>query len=121
MQEIEEDRSSGESVVMDAEAIRVDDSQQLKVFAQSSGIFYLAASPSDPDFVSQGDTVSTSETLALMEAMKMFSQISLEQYNKVDNELYPTDVLYRIEHINAANGQQVSSGDLLFIVSIVEK
>jgi acetyl/propionyl-CoA carboxylase alpha subunit/acetyl-CoA carboxylase alpha subunit len=112
-------RSEG-SAALSTEAIRVNDSQELKVFAQSSGIFYTASSPSDPDFVKQGDVVSTTETLALMEAMKMFSQVSLSLYNRSGAELYPSDKRYRIEHINAANGQQVSGGDLLFIVSIVD-
>ncbi|GAB1263932.1 ATP-binding protein [Aurantivibrio infirmus] len=118
--EIEEAASSDGANAIDTDAIRVDDSQELKVFAQSSGIFYTSSSPSDPEFVKQGDIVDIDQTLALMEAMKMFSQISLSQYNRSDAELYPSDKRYRIEHLNATNGQQVSSGDLLFIVSIVE-
>lgn len=119
--EIEDAARSDAAVAMDTDSIRVNDSQELKVFAQSSGIFYTASSPSDPDFVKQGDVVSTSQTLALMEAMKMFSQISLSQYNRSGAELYPSDKQYRIEHINAASGQQVSSGDLLFIVSMLDE
>lgn len=119
--EIEEAARSDAAAVLDTDSIRVDDSQELKVFAQSSGIFYRASSPSDPDFVKQGDVVSVNQTLALMEAMKMFSQVSLSQYNRSGAELYPSDKQYRIEHINAANGQQVSGGDLLFIVSIVDE
>ncbi len=105
---------------LDTESIRVDDSQELKVFAQSSGIFYTSSSPSDPDFVRQGDVVTVDDTLALMEAMKIFSQVSLSKYNRTDAELYPSKQRYRIEHINVAGGQQVSSGDLLFIVTALE-
>lgn len=119
--EIEDAASSGANVAMDTDSIRVKDSQELKVFAQSSGIFYTASSPAEPDFVKQGDAVTTTQTLALMEAMKMFSQISLSQYNRTGAELYPSDKQYRIEHINAANGQQVSSGDLLFIISMLDE
>lgn len=118
--EIEKAASSDGVSAIDTDAIRVDDSQELKVFAQSSGIFYTSSSPSDPEFVKQGDIIGIDQTLALMEAMKMFSQISLSQYNRADAELYPSDKKYRIEHLNATNGQQVSSGDLLFIVSIVD-
>ncbi len=120
IKEIETAASSGASTGLSTDSIRVDDSNELKVFAQSSGIFYTASSPAEPDFVTQGDIVTTSDTLALMEAMKMFSQVSLSQYNRSDAELYPSDKRYRIEHINVANGQQVGSGDLLFIVSAVE-
>ncbi|GAB1261643.1 ATP-binding protein [Aurantivibrio plasticivorans] len=117
--EIEEAASAAGNTI-DTDSIRVDDSEELKVFAQSSGIFYTASSPSDPDFVKPGDIVSTSDTLALMEAMKMFSQITLGQYNRSGAELYPSNKKYRIEHINVASGQQVGSGDLLFIVSMVD-
>ncbi|MGQ9427337.1 ATP-binding protein [Gilvimarinus sp. F26214L] len=120
IKEIEDAARSDAAAALDTDSIRVKDSQELKVFAQSSGIFYSASSPSDPDFVKQGDIVTTSQTLALMEAMKMFSQVSLGQYNRSGAELYPASKKYRIEHINVANGQQVSSGDLLFIVSIVD-
>lgn len=121
IRETEEAAHSDAAAALDTEAIRVNDSEELKVFAQSSGIFYRASSPSDPDFVKPGDVVSVTQTLALMEAMKMFSQVTLSQYNRAEGELYPSDKQYRIEHINVANGQQVSSGDLLFIVSIVDE
>ncbi|MCW8195284.1 ATP-grasp domain-containing protein [Proteobacteria bacterium 005FR1] len=121
IREIEEAARSDAAAAMDTDSIRVNDSQELKVFAQSSGIFYTASSPTDPDFVKQGDVVSVNQTLALMEAMKMFSQVSLSQYNRAGAELYPSDKQYRIEHINAANGQQVSSGDLLFIVTMLDE
>lgn len=121
IREIEEAASSGGATGPDTASIRVDDSQELKVFAQGSGIFYRASSPADPDFVKPGDIVDVNQTLALMEAMKMFSQVSLGQYNRSGAELYPADKKYRIEHINAANGQQVGSGDLLFIISIIDE
>ncbi|MGH1471724.1 MAG: biotin carboxylase N-terminal domain-containing protein [Cellvibrionaceae bacterium] len=120
IQEIEAAASADGAAALDTDAIRVDDSHELKVFAQSSGIFYTASSPADPEFVETGDIVSTEDTLGLMEAMKMFSQVNLAQYNRADAELYPSDKRYKIEHINSANGQQVTSGDLLFIVSAVE-
>jgi acetyl/propionyl-CoA carboxylase alpha subunit/acetyl-CoA carboxylase alpha subunit len=118
--EIETAASSGPGGGMNTDSIRVDDSHELKVFAQSSGIFYTASSPADPDFVKPGDIVTTTDTLALMEAMKMFSQVSLGQYNRSNAELYPSSKRFKIEHINVANGQQVGSGDLLFIVSEVD-
>lgn len=116
----ETDAAANAGVTVDTTAIRVDDSNELKVFAQSSGVFYTAPSPSDPVYVKPGDVVSASDTLALMEAMKMFSQVTLASFNKPDAVLYPTDRKYRIERINNGNGQQVSGGDLLFIISMVD-
>ncbi|MFT5693198.1 MAG: acetyl/propionyl-CoA carboxylase alpha subunit, partial [Oceanicoccus sp.] len=112
--------SSGVESDIDFEAIKVAGSNELKVCAASSGVFYTAAAPSDPDFVAQGDIVDVNQSLALMEAMKMFSQISLNSFNSGDNVLYPADKKYRIERVNNSNGQLVSKGDLLFIVSVVE-
>jgi acetyl/propionyl-CoA carboxylase alpha subunit len=101
----------------DAVSITVDGSDELKVIAKSSGIFYRASSPAEPDFAMEGDIVSVDQTLGLMEAMKMFSPISLSSFNRPDAELYDANTKYRIERIINSNGQQVSSGDLLYIIT----
>ena len=98
-------------------SIQVDGSNELKVIAQSAGIFYRASSPSEPDFAQEGDIVDIEQTLGLMEAMKMFSPITLTSFNRQDAVLYDPDTKFRIERIINANGQQVSSGDLLYIVT----
>lgn len=100
-----------------AESIQVDGSNELKVIAQSAGIFYRASSPSEPDFVMEGDIVNVEQTLGLMEAMKMFSPVTLASFNRKGATLYDSDTKFRIERIINANGQQVSSGDLLYIVT----
>ena len=112
--------NSGDNAIVSSESIRVESSSELKVIAPSSGVFYTSPSPTDPDYVKVGDIVTASQTLALMEAMKMFSQVTLESFNAPNMELYPVDKKYRIERINNTSGQQVSNGDLLFIVSIVQ-
>lgn len=98
-------------------SIQVDGSNELKVIAQSAGIFYRGSSPSEPDFVLEGDIVTVEQTLGLMEAMKMFSPITLESFNRQDAVLYDANTKFRVERIINANGQQVSSGDLLYIVT----
>ncbi len=40
------------------------------------GVAYLAPDPDSPDFVSVGDQVKEGQTLALIEAMKVFNQIN---------------------------------------------
>lgn len=102
-----------------AESVKVEGSDELKVIAQSAGIFYTASSPSEPDFVKEGDIVTVDQTLGLMEAMKMFSQVNLAGFNRKDAEVYPADKKYKVERIMNTSGQQVSTGDLLFIVSPV--
>ncbi|WP_022942119.1 biotin carboxylase N-terminal domain-containing protein [Psychromonas hadalis] len=98
-------------------SITVDGSNELKVLAQSAGIFYRASSPAEPDFVHEGDIVNVEQTLGLMEAMKMFSPLSLSSFNRQDAELYDAKTKFRVERIINENGQQVSSGDLLYIIT----
>ncbi|MCE2594226.1 ATP-grasp domain-containing protein [Motilimonas cestriensis] len=104
-----------------AESIKVEGSDELKVIAQSAGIFYTASSPSEPDFVKEGDIVSVNQTLGLMEAMKMFSKVTLAGFNRKDAVIYPADQKYRVERIMNTSGQQVSTGDLLYIVKPIKK
>ena len=113
IEEMEASASAGGSDV----SIKVDGSDELKVIAQSAGIFYRASSPAEPDFAQEGDIVTIDQTLGLMEAMKMFSPITLASFNRPDAVLYDDDTKFRIERIINANGQQVSSGDLLYIVT----
>lgn len=63
--------------------------------------------------------MTVDQTLALTEAMKMFSQVTLAGFNRQGAVLYPEDKQYRIERILNSNGQQVSQGELLFVVSPV--
>jgi len=111
--EMEASASAGSSDV----SIQVDGSNELKVLAQSAGIFYRASSPSEPDFVHEGDIVNVEQTVGLMEAMKMFSPITLSSFNRQDAVLYDPETKFRVERIIHTNGQQVSSGDLLYIVT----
>ncbi|MEE9254722.1 MAG: biotin carboxylase N-terminal domain-containing protein, partial [Pseudomonadales bacterium] len=102
--------------VVDAEAIRIDGSDELKVLAPSPGIFYITPSPSEPEYVSVGDFVDVRQTLGQMEAMKIFTPLSLRDFNIGDVMLYPDDQNYEVTRVNMANGQQVNPGDLLFVV-----
>lgn len=117
---IAEMEAAAETVGVDTASLRVGESNELKVMAQGAGIFYTSPAPGEADFVKEGDIVTADQTLALTEAMKMFSQLNLAGYNRKDAVLYPEDKKYRIERILNSNGQQVSQGDLLFVVSPVE-
>ncbi|WP_025821775.1 ATP-binding protein [Shewanella marina] len=117
---IAEMEAAADTVKVDTESLRVGESNELKVLAQGAGIFYTSPAPGEADFVKEGDIVDVEQTLALTEAMKMFSQISLSSFNRQGAELYPTNQKYRIERILNGNGQQISQGDLMFVVSPVE-
>ena len=42
------------------------------------GVFYRAPSPADPNFIEIGDKVEVGQTVALVEAMKVFNEIVAE-------------------------------------------
>ena len=117
---IAEMEAAADTVGVDTESLRVGESDELKVMAQGAGIFYTSPAPGEADFIKEGEIVTVDQTLALTEAMKMFSQLNLASYNRKDSVLYPEDKKYRIERILNTNGQQVSQGELLFVVSPVE-
>ncbi|MCL2912449.1 ATP-grasp domain-containing protein [Shewanella corallii] len=118
---IAEMEAAAETQAVDTASLRVGESDELKVLAQGAGIFYTSPAPGEADFVKEGDIVTVDQTLALTEAMKMFSQVTLAGFNRKNAVLYPEDKKYRIERILNSNGQQVSQGDLLFVVSPVEE
>jgi len=105
---------------MTLDNLRIDGSNELKVLAPASSIFYSAPSPTEPPYVKEGDTISVTKTLCLMEAMKMFSPLNLKSFNTQGNTLYDPDAEYKVVRIHNAEGQQVNQGDLLFVISPVQ-
>jgi acetyl/propionyl-CoA carboxylase alpha subunit/acetyl-CoA carboxylase alpha subunit len=104
---------------VDASALRIEGSDELKVLSPSTSIFYGSPSPTEPAYVREGDVIDIGQTLCLMEAMKMFTPMTLAQFNRADAELYPAKQRYKVTRIMNADGQQVNQGDLLFVVKPV--
>ncbi len=48
------------------------------VLAPMSGVFYRAPSPQSPPYVEVGQTVSEGDTVGLIEAMKLFNDVSVQ-------------------------------------------
>ena len=119
IKEIEES-ATGVVVDFDINNFKIEGTDELKVVSNSMGIYYSKASPAEPEFVKVGDVVSVDDTLCLMEAMKIYSSINLKSFNKVGGELFSSDKKYKVERINNTNAQQVSAGDLLFVVSPID-
>ena len=117
IQEIE--ASAGEmSGAIDMDAIRIEGSDELKVLAPAAAIFYSTPAPTEPDYVAVGDRISVRHTIGQLEAMKIFTPLKLIDYNG-DFELYDENREYEVTRINMTSGQQVSAGDLLFVVKPV--
>ena len=108
--EMEATGASGETT-----SIEIEGSNELKVLSPQTGIFYTTASPSDPPYVSPGARIDVEQTMCQIEAMKMFTSVSLASFNG-DSELYPADKKFKVVRVNQVNGAQVNAGDLLFVV-----
>ena len=112
--EIEED--AGEmSGGIDLNAIRIDGTDEVKVLSPATAIFYATPTPAEPAYVTVGDKVRATDTLGQLEAMKIFTPLSLGDFNS-EFELYDSSREYEVTRINMSSGQQVNAGDLLFVV-----
>ena len=99
----------------DLDSIRIDDSDELKVRSPATAIFYSAPSPTEPEFVTVGDRINIDTTLCQLEAMKIFTPLALKHFN-TDAELYDPNSEFEVTRVNMSGGQQVNTGDLLFVV-----
>ena len=105
--------------VFDADALRIEGSDELKVLAGSTGIVYLAPSPGEPEFVSIDDVIGVADTLCQIEAMKVFTPLRLMDFNQGEQALYDEEKRYKVMRINRSSGQQINAGDLLFVLKPV--
>ncbi|HET7768261.1 MAG TPA: biotin/lipoyl-containing protein [Chloroflexota bacterium] len=77
-----------------------EDESLVGITTPLSGVFYAAPAPDEPPYVREGDAVEAGQTVALVEAMKVFNEIHAE-------------VPGTVEKIVATPGQVVSSGQVL--------
>jgi acetyl/propionyl-CoA carboxylase alpha subunit len=110
------EQSAGEmSGGIDQNAIQIADSDEVKVLSPATAIFYTTPTPTEPAYVTVGDKVGIGDTLGQLEAMKIFTPLSLNDFNG-EFELYDSSREYEVTRINMGSGQQVNAGDLLFVV-----
>lgn len=79
------------------------DANLLPIVAPMVGVFYRYPSPGDPPFVEVGDRVEIGQVVGLMEAMKVFNDITSE----VDGT---------VAEIRANNGELVETGSPLILI-----
>ena len=114
-----EEASGHTGVTLDLEMLQIEGSDELRVLSPSSGVFYRTPSPSEPEFVNLGDVISTQDVLCQLEAMKMFTPLTLNSFAGATGPVYPSGQNYKITRINQTSGQQVNEGDLLFVIKPV--
>ncbi|MEQ9567373.1 MAG: hypothetical protein RLN85_16420, partial [Pseudomonadales bacterium] len=102
-----------------ADELKIEGTEELKVLAPMTGIFYTTPAPTEPEYAPVGARKGYGDTLCQIEAMKLFTQISLSSV-KGAGQVFDPQGNYEIVRINQANGSQVNSGDLLFVVKPVK-
>ncbi|MFK7915933.1 MAG: biotin carboxylase N-terminal domain-containing protein [Pseudomonadales bacterium] len=108
--------SAGETEgAISVETISIEDSDELRVLAPATAIFYSTPTPTEPEYVSVGDVIGVDKVICQLEAMKIFSSVKLENYNG-EQPLYDPDQEFEVTRINMSNGQQVNVGDLMLVV-----
>lgn len=73
------------------------------VQSPTTGIFYSSPNPGAPPFVKVGDVVQAGQVIGLIEAMKVFNEIS-------------ATVAGTVQRVVAQNGQLVQPGDVLLTI-----
>lgn len=86
------------TIVESGHPARADKS--VAVIATLTGVYYSSASPTTPPFVNIGDVIQVGQVVALVEAMKVFNEITAE-------------VSGRVTAMVATNGNVVQKGDVL--------
>ena len=66
-----------DKVDSDVSTLKIAGTDELKVVSPMTGIFYSTPAPSEPEFAKVGNRVNLSQTLCQIEAMKLFTHISL--------------------------------------------
>ncbi len=75
----------------------------IPVVSPMVGVFYRAPSPNDSNFIEVGDRVERGQTIGLVEAMKVFNEITAENAGVVSV-------------IKAQTGQLVETGEALLLL-----
>lgn len=69
------------------------------------GVFYRKPSPDSPNFIEIGDEIEEGQTVGLIEAMKVFSEV-------------PSEIAGRVLAVPVENGKLVQAGDILVVVDV---
>ncbi|HEX4204678.1 MAG TPA: biotin/lipoyl-containing protein [Ktedonobacteraceae bacterium] len=89
------------SGTLSANAARVD--KNIAATSPLTGVYYASPAPTSPSFVNVGDVIHVGQVIALVEAMKVFNEVTAE-------------VSGRVVAIVAVSGEVVQKGDALLKV-----
>lgn len=80
-----------------------EDLDLVRIEAPMVGVFYRSPSPDAPPFIEVGETIEVGQTIGMIEAMKVFSEI-------------PAEIAGVVVDIPVANSKLVQQGDPLVVV-----
>jgi acetyl-CoA carboxylase biotin carboxyl carrier protein len=92
---------STDAGIVNGRAGRGDTTQP--VLSPITGVYYASASPTSSAFVNVGEIIHTGQVVALVEAMKVFNEVT-------------TEISGRVVAIIATNGNVIQKGDVLLRV-----
>lgn len=95
--EFEAEEEAEEEVVVSGDLVEIK--------SPMIGVFYRKPSPDSPSFVEEGDEIEEGQTIGLIEAMKVFSEV-------------PAEVGGRVVTMPVENGKLVQAGDILAVVDV---
>ncbi|RMR52445.1 Acetyl-CoA carboxylase, biotin carboxyl carrier protein [Pseudomonas syringae pv. actinidiae] len=96
-------KAPASQAVSSPQASATTDTQAAQACASLYGVLHLTPAPDQPPFVEVGTSVDVGQTLAVVEAMKMFHPVTAEKAGVV------TAIL-------VANGEEVQAGQALFSI-----
>lgn len=95
--------AGGRGVTGDSNSHTPKADKSVAIAAPLTGVYYAAPSPTTPSFVNVGDVIHVGQVVALIEAMKVFNEITAE-------------VSGRVVALTATNGAVVQKGEALIRV-----
>lgn len=87
----------------EAAPVEIPSEHHYEIKSPMVGVFYRCPSPDSPAFVEVGEHVEVGQTIGLIEAMKVFSEV-------------PAEVAGRIMFLAVDNSQLVQQGEVLAII-----
>ncbi len=81
------------------------DTKWVPIISPMVGTFYRAAAPDEPPFVNVGDRISVSQTVCIIEAMKLMNEIDADE------------VSGQVMEISVQNGEPVEYGQILMRIN----
>jgi acetyl-CoA carboxylase biotin carboxyl carrier protein len=77
----------------------------VEIISPMIGVFYRKPAPDAPQFINVGDEIEVGQTVGLIEAMKVFSEV-------------PSEIAGRVVSMPIDNGKLVQAGDVLVVVDV---